>query len=227
VKDTKRFAYLGAERSEMSGPKLIEDICAKAETDIEEMGGPLAFFNAVHRCDNPPFLFDHLMQIKEALQLGQFAQLYNQTNIPKLIYACKHPPHSGHADFTVWDETQSWKRDLELTAVWARDDDFPRYTDKDNPNVALIELSTPRLPIEELRREVTKIIKRCLYQHARRPNNPPYWLVIYVNVSLEAYQLPSDYVAKFVSHALATKPPGSNVERVWVWNPHLHLAFTA
>jgi hypothetical protein len=97
--------------------------------------------------------------------------------------------------------------------------------DEEDPNLTHVWLEMPRLPLAELRREVPKTIKRVLYQHARRHNYPTYWLAIYVNVSLAAYELPPDYVAKITAGALLTKPPSNNVERVWVWNPGLHLAF--
>lgn len=80
--------------------------------------------------------------------------------------------------------------------------------------------------MDQLRSEVTKEIKRVLKQHARRWKYPIYWLAIYVNLSLEAYQLPPDYVAKIVAEVLMTRPPSKNVEKVWVWNPHFHLAFS-
>jgi hypothetical protein len=83
----------------------------------------------------------------------------------------------------------------------------------------------PRLPLDQLRREVTKNIKRVLYKHARRRNYPTYWLAIYVNVSLAAYDLASDYIATITSEALVAKPPIDNLEQVWLWNPHLHRAF--
>ena len=206
----------------MSGshPKPIADILAEADAAIDEMG-PNAFLDAIHRDDQTPVL----IELKETLALGQFAQFYNQANAPKLTFARANPRGSGSADFTVWDETQSWSRDLELTSLWEREDDFPRYADDQDQNVTHIELSTPRLPLDQLRREVTKNIKRVLYRHARRRNYPTNRLAIYVNLSLAAYELPPDYVAKITTEALVAKPPSNNVECVWVWNPHLHLVF--
>jgi hypothetical protein len=184
--------------------------------------GSSAFAHRLHARDKAP----SIVELKEALALGQFAQLYNQTNTPKLIYARANAPKSGGADFTVWDETQSWCRDLELTSVWGREDDFPRYADENHPDLTHVDLQSPRRPVEELRHALTKHIKRVLDKHVRRTNYPPYWLAIYVN-GLHWYDLPDDYVAKTVSEALVTKPPSSNVERVWVWNPHILLAFPA
>jgi len=204
----------------VSDKKLIADILAEAEAAIEALGGSRAFVDAIHRREKDP----SLTPLKEALALGQFAQLYNQRNTPKLTYARANPAGSGGADFTVWDETESWNRDLELTSVWEREDDFPHSATED-PDVTEVWLSMPRLPLDQLRSEVTKEIKRVLKQHARRWKYPIYWLAIYANLSLEAYQLPPDYVAKIVGKALITKPPSNNVERIWVWNPSLHLVF--
>jgi hypothetical protein len=206
----------------MSEKRRIVDILAEADAAVDAMGLN-AFLDAIHRDDKTPAL----IELKEALALGQFAQLYNETNTPKLTYARANPARSGGADFTVWDEIESWSRDLELTSLWEREDDFPRTTDEEDPNATHVWLEMPRLPLPELRREVTKKIKRVLYQHARRRKYPTYWLAIYVNLSLEAYQLPPDYVAKIATDALSTKPPSSNVERVWVWNPRLCSAFPA
>jgi hypothetical protein len=204
----------------MSDRKLIADILAEAEAAIEAMGGSRAFVDAVHQRKKDP----SLTPLKEALALRQFAQLYNQSNTPKLTYARGNPAGSGGADFTVWDEAESWNRDLELTSVWEREDDFPHCATED-PDVTEVWISMPRLPLDQLRNEVTKEIKRVLKQHARRWKYPTYWLAIYANLSLEAYQLSPDYVAKIVAKALMTKPPSGNVEKVWVWNPRLHLAF--
>lgn len=110
--------------------------------------------------------------------MGQFAQLYNLTNSPKLIYARANPCGTGRADFTVWDGTQAWSRDLELTSLWEREDNFPRYTDKNNPDITDVWLSLPRRPLDQLRRELTNKIKRDLYKHARRRDYPTFWLAI-------------------------------------------------
>ncbi len=118
-------------------------------------------------------------------------------------------------------------RDVELTSVWENDDDFPRVADREDPTITHVWLSTPRLPISELQAQVTKEIERVLYQHARRRKYPSYWLTIYANLSLEAYKLPSDYVARVVRDALIRKPASPNVERVWVWNMRLDRAFPA
>ena len=203
-----------------SQQKKIVDILAEADAAIDAMGLN-AFLDAIHRDDQGAAL----IALKEKLALGQFAELYNQNNTPHLTYAQPNPTRSGHADFTVWNETQSWSRDLEITSLWEREDDFPRYADESDPDITHIELSLPRVPLSQLRTEVTKNIKRVLYKHARRRKYPTYWLAIYVNMSLEAYQLPPDYVAAITAQALATKAPSSNLERVWVWNPRLHLAF--
>ena len=198
----------------------IADILAEAQAAVDTMGSD-AFDNALHRDDRT----SAITELKEKLELGLFAQFYNETNTPQLIYARANPRGSGGADYTVWDETQTWSRDLELTSLWEREDDVPRYTDENDPNVTHIELSMPRLPLDQLRGEVTKNIKRVLYKHARRRNYPTYWLTIYVNVSLAAYDLSPDYVAKITREALVAKPPSDNLEQVWVWNPRLHRAF--
>jgi hypothetical protein len=202
-----------------SHKKRIVDILEEANAARDAMGSN-AFHDAIHRDDQTPAL----IELKEKLALGQFAQFYNQTNTPKLIYARANAPGSGGADFTVWDETQSWTRDLELTSVWGREDDFPRYTDENHPHLIHVDLSSPRRPLEELRRELTKHIKSVVKKHARRTNYPAYWLAIYVT-GLHWYNFSPDYVANTVSEALVTRPPSSNVERVWVWNPELLLAF--
>ena len=201
--------------------RRIVDILAEANATIDQMG-TTAFVDALHRGDNAPAL----MEIKEALELGQFAELYNQTNTPKLIYAQANPPGSGRADFTVWDDTQNWSRDFEVTSLWEREDNFPQYTDEDDPDATHVELSLPRRTLDELLRELTKKIKRELYKHARRTHYPTYWLAVYTNFSREAYKVPPDYAAQVVTQALAAKPPSSNVERVWVWNPDLQLAYS-
>jgi hypothetical protein len=201
--------------------KTIVDILAEAEAAVDAMGSR-AFVDAIHRGDKTA----SLIELKEALALGQFAQLYNQENTPKLTFARANPAGSGGADFTVWDETESWSRNLELTSVWEREDDFPHCATED-PDVTEVWLSMPRLPLDELRREVTKEIKRALKQHSRRRKYPTYWLAIYANLSLEAYKLPYDYVAKITRETLIATPPSNNVEQVWVWNPRLHLAFAA
>jgi hypothetical protein len=59
--------------------RLIVDIQAEADAAIDAMGLN-AFLDALHRDDNTPAL----IELKEALALGQFAQLYNKTNAPKL-----------------------------------------------------------------------------------------------------------------------------------------------
>lgn len=200
--------------------KLIVDILAEANAAVDKMGST-AFVDALHRGDNAPAL----VEIKEALELRQFAELYNQINTPKLIYARANPRGSGRADFTVWDNNQKWSRDLELTSLWEREDNLPRYTDEKNPNITEVWLSLPRRPLDQLLRELTKKIKRDLYKHARRTNYSTYWLAIYANFSKEAYKVPPDYAAQVVAQALAVKPPSRNVERVWVWNPGLHLVF--
>ena len=110
----------------MSEKRPIVDILAEADAAIDAMGLN-AFLDAIHRDDKTPAL----IELKEALALGQFAQLYNETNTPKLTYARANPARSGGADFTVWDETESWNRDLELTSIWEREDDFPRSTDEE------------------------------------------------------------------------------------------------
>lgn len=68
-------------------------------------------------------------------------------------------------------------------------------------------------------------IRRILNRHARRRKYPIYWLAIYANLSLEAYQMSPDYVARVVREALIRKPPSSNVERIWVWNTRLEAVF--
>ena len=105
----------------MSGShkKRIVDILAEADAAIDTMGLN-AFLDAIHRDNKTPAV----IELKEKLALGQFAQFYNQTNTPKLTFARANPRGSGGADFTVWDETQSWSRDLELTSLWEREDDF-------------------------------------------------------------------------------------------------------
>jgi hypothetical protein len=139
---------------EMGEIRRIVDILAEANATIDQMG-TTAFVDALHRGDNAPTL----VEIKEALELGQFAELYNQTNTPKLIYALANPPGSGRADFTVWDDTQNWSRDFEVTSLWEREDNFPQYTDEDEPDATHVELSLPRRPLDELLRELTKKLK--------------------------------------------------------------------
>jgi hypothetical protein len=203
----------------LSDIKLIVDIFAEANAAVDKMGTS-AFVDALHRGDNTPVL----VEIKEALALGQFAELYNLTNDPKRIYARANPRGTGSADFTVCDGARAWSRDLELTSLWEREDNFP-HTATEDPNVIEVSLSMPRRPLDELRREITKKIKRDLYKHARRNNYPTYWLAIYANFIQEAYKVGPDYAAKVVGEALIAKPPAGNVERVWVWNPGLHLVF--
>jgi hypothetical protein len=146
-----------------------------AEAGIETMGGTLAFVNALHKGSKS----DELTELKEGLELGQFAEICNRTNIPRLVYAARNAPRSGRADFTVWDETLTWSRDIELTSIWDNDDDFPRVTDKEDPSITHVWLSAPRLPITELQVQITREIKRVLRHHARRSKYPPYWLSIY------------------------------------------------
>jgi hypothetical protein len=73
---------------------------------------------------------DSLTSLKEALELGLFSEAYNRTKLPKLTYASRHPSRSGRADFTVWDESLRWSRDLELTSIWKRGDDSLEVPDE-------------------------------------------------------------------------------------------------
>jgi hypothetical protein len=57
-------------------------------------------------------------------------------------------------------------------------------------------------PLDELRRELTKKIRRDVNKHARRSDYPTYWLALYANFSHEAYKVPPDYAAKVVAEAL-------------------------
>ncbi len=199
----------------------IDDIRAQAEAAIDAMGGSRAFVDALHKGSET----EALTRLKEDLALVQFFEIYNRTNSPKLKCAARNPAGPDRADFTIWDESREWSRDMELTSVWEGEDDFPKVPDKEDPDVTHVWLSEPRLPLDELRGELTRNIVRVLDSHARRRKYPPYWLAIYANVSTEAYKLPSDYVAKIVRERLAQKPPTSNVERVWVWNMRLDLVF--
>ena len=182
------------------------------------MGGSRAFVGALHNGSRTQFL----TRLKEDLALVQFSELFNQTNSPQLKYASRNAAGIGRADFTVWDRSLEMNRDLELTSVWGGEDDFPKVVDEHNPDLTHIFLSAPRLPLNELRDELAKNIRRIVNRHARRKKYPIYWLAIYANLSFEAYQLPSDYVAKMVLEALARKPPSGNVEQIWVWN-HMRL----
>jgi hypothetical protein len=203
--------------------RAIIDLFAEAEAGIEAMGGSRGFVDAVHHGSKT----DSLIKLKEDLALGQFSEFYNRGNSPKLGYAQRNERGSGRADFTVWDEALRWNRDLELTSIWEREDDFPRIPDEDDPDGTHVVLSEPRLPLDQLQAEVRKYIKRVLYQHARRRDYPPYWLAIYNNLSLMAYNLPPDYVANIVRESLIRKPPTGNLKRIWVWNPRLDLVFSA
>ncbi len=206
--------------------KFIVDIYAEAKATVRQMG-PNTFTDKLHsRETRSRTEWKEIVELRQALELGQFAQVYNQTKTPKLIYARANAPKSGGADFTVWDETLSWSRDLELTSVWGRKEDFPRYADKNHPGLTHIDLQSPRQPLEELRCGLTKHIKKVLHKHVSRTNYPPYWLAIYVN-GFHWYEFPLDYVANTVSQALVTKSPSTNVEQVWVWDSELLRAFPA
>jgi hypothetical protein len=117
----------------------------------------------------------------------------------------------------VWSDDQKWCRDLELTSVWADEDDFPKMPDKDNPNVIHIEVSPPKMPIENLREKLRKAIERNFDRHAQRKKYPCYWLANYVNFSREDYGVPPNWVSTVAALALKNKPPGTNVERIRVW----------
>jgi hypothetical protein len=203
--------------------RCIGDIRAQADAAIDAMGGPRAFVDALHKGPKTEFL----TRLKEDLALVQFSEIYNPTNSPKLKYAARNLAGPDRADFTIWDESMEWSRDLELTSVWEREDDFPKVPDGEDPDVTHVWLSEPRLPLDQLCGDLTRNIRRVLDRHARRRKYPTYWLAIYANLSLEAYKLSSDYVAEIVRERLIQKSPSSNVERVWVWNMRLDLVFSS
>jgi hypothetical protein len=202
-------------------PKPISEIVADANAAVDayvsgDLKGSLAFLHDLHEAEQSEALKMKLKLIKEPLELGLFVDRYNVTGRPSLAYARQNPSGSNRADYTVWDDSVSWSRDLELTAVFERWDDFPKSSWEGDPAAQMVELERPRLPLAELQKEVQAEVIRILKKHARRRNYPNYWLSIYANLSLESYGLPPDYVAKAVKDKLATWSPCGNLEGVWV-----------
>jgi hypothetical protein len=202
-------------------PKPISEIVADANAAVDvyvsgDLKGSLAFLHDLHEAEQSEALKMKLKAIKEPLELGLFVDRYNVTGRPSLAYARQNLSGSNRADYTVWDDSMSWSRDLELTAVFERWDDFPKSSWEGDPAAQMVELERPRLPLAELQKKVQAEVIRILKKHARRGKYPSYWLSIYANLSLESYKLPPDYVAKVVKDKLATWPQSSNLEGVWV-----------
>jgi hypothetical protein len=181
--------------------------------------GSHAYVYDLHEAQQSEELKEKLKPIKEAQHLGMFRDAYNRKELPAIVGARKNPRGVGHADYTVFSESGDWEHDLELTSIFERWDDFPKWTDTEDPSVQHVELSEPRRPLEDLQSEVRKDVVRVLKSHARRTHYPKYWLSIYANLSLEAYQLPPDCVAQVVREKLKTWSPSGNLDGVFVIAP--------
>ena len=212
-------------------PRKIAEIVTEAEAAVDNyrsgaLVGSAAFVYDLHEAKLTEELKAKLKPIKEPLELGLFVDAYNGTEKPSLIYAAENPAGSDRADYTVFDESLAWSLDLELAAIFERWDDFPKTPVPNDTSATYVNLSQPRLPIEELQRQVGSEIKRILKKHARRTDYPPYLLSIYANLSLAGYNLEPDYVAQVVAEKLKTWPPSKNLRGVYVISPnHAAMVF--
>jgi hypothetical protein len=104
--------------------RRITEIFAEADAKRDEMGVE-EFVRRLHAESDEQD--EDFTRLKETLELGFFTELYNASGKGRrLVWARANPRRSGHADFTVWSDDQKWCRDLELTSVWADEDDFPK-----------------------------------------------------------------------------------------------------
>jgi hemerythrin superfamily protein len=92
--------------------------------------------------------------------------------IPVLAAIRQNPSGGDRADYTVWDDSMGWSRDLELTAVFERWDDFPKSSWEGDLAAQMVELERPRLPLAELQKEVQAEVIRILKKHAMRRKLP-------------------------------------------------------
>ena len=173
----------------LTKPKPISEIVADANAAVNayvsgDLKGSLAFLHDLHEAEQNEALKMKLKAIKEPLELGIFVDRYNVTGRPSLVYASRNPSGSDRADYTVSSDSLSWSRYFELTAVFERWDDFPKSSWKGDPAARMVDLERPRLPLAELQKEVQAEVIRILKKHARRRNDPNYWLSIYANLSL-------------------------------------------
>jgi len=198
--------------------RLITEILADNREKARAMGDS-AFHAALHK--NP--IDPTLKELKESLELGFFAELYNSlSNTPKLLYASHNPDQNDRADFTVWDSSRTWSRDVESTSFW-REGDFPEIG-TDDPWFKHVLIDNPKKPFE-LQRKLEREIRRVVKSHARRVKYPAYWLICYANISLQYYDLKPSHAADVVRQFLIERPPSPNLERVWLWKDQIDLAF--
>ena len=188
--------------------RLISEIYQEAEQLAEGLGH--GFLERLYSCEPVSAEFK---EIKEGLQLGGFALRYNDCNKPKLIYAVRNPDHSGHADYTVFDDDRGLVCDLELTSVWERPKTWNEEPDNEDQAVRHVHIDEPaRFPAyNHLKRNITRHL---------RTKYPQYWLIIYDNSSRAFRNLPwnegATRIQGLIDRQKRRLPP--NLQQVWVWD---------
>lgn len=127
--------------------------------------------------------------MQERKYLGCFAEQYNEIHKPALAWVCQHERGSGHADFSAYDENQSYLCDIEITALFTNPakkdpqdyEDYSPYpatpipSELQVPGVSIRDINHPRRGFRPYAR-----LRRVIETHLR-DDYPPYWLVIYDN----------------------------------------------
>lgn len=198
----------------------IEDMLRDAETQREAMGADNFHERLYSRASTPDFLC-----LKEEFYLGYFAQEYNKSYLPELVWACHHPPRSSRADFSVYASNQTHLCDIEVTAIFSKPktknpkgyedySPFPVRPDPLVPGAILQDIDSPP------KVQPYAWLKRVIETHFRN-KYPPYWLVVYDNE--HGVQHPNlNGLASLIRQILEAKATRGqlplNLQQVWVFD---------
>jgi hypothetical protein len=95
--------------------RRIEDILKEAEAENNVLGADEYLRQSYSSCKPTP----EFTRLKEAQYLGYFSEQYNKVNSPTLAWARRNDAGTGHADFSVYDQSKVYLSDIEITALFS------------------------------------------------------------------------------------------------------------